>query len=39
MSKPPLTLQNAGGGNQLGYDGRYADPMGRALYLTGNVKF
>jgi iron complex outermembrane receptor protein len=37
--KPPLTLQNAGGGNQLGYDGRYADPMGRAFYLTGNVKF
>ena len=36
---PPLTLQNAGGGNQLGYDGRYADPIGRSFYLSGNVKF
>jgi iron complex outermembrane receptor protein len=36
---PPLTLQNAGGGNQLGYDGRYADPMGRSFYITGNYKF
>lgn len=37
--KPPLTLQNGGGGNQIGYDGRYADPLGRAFYLTGNYKF
>ncbi|MET3135161.1 iron complex outermembrane receptor protein [Oxalobacteraceae bacterium GrIS 1.11] len=37
--KPPLSLQNGGGGNQLGYDGRYADPLGRAFYLTGNYKF
>jgi len=36
---PPLTLQNAGGGNQVGYDGRYADPIGRQFYLTGNYKF
>ncbi|MYM96168.1 TonB-dependent receptor domain-containing protein [Duganella vulcania] len=36
---PPLTLQNAGGGNQLGYDGRYTDPAGRSFYLTGNYKF
>jgi iron complex outermembrane receptor protein len=36
---PPLTLQNAGGGNQIGYDGRYTDPIGRAFYLTGNYKF
>jgi iron complex outermembrane receptor protein len=36
---PPLTLQNAGGGNQIGYDGRYADPIGRAFYVTGNYKF
>lgn len=36
---PPLTLQNAGGGNQIGYDGRYADPIGRAFYLTGTYKF
>ena len=37
--KPPLTLQNGGGGNQIGYDGRYADPLGRSFYLTGNYKF
>ena len=36
---PPFTLQNAGGGNQIGYDGRYADPIGRQFYLTGNYKF
>ena len=36
---PPLTLQNGGGGNQLGYDGRYADPIGRQFYLTGHYKF
>lgn len=36
---PPFTLQNAGGGNQIGYDGRYADPAGRSFYLTANYKF
>jgi iron complex outermembrane receptor protein len=36
---PPLSLQNAGGGNMLGYDGRYADPIGRSFYLTAAVKF
>ncbi|SHN16813.1 iron complex outermembrane recepter protein [Duganella sacchari] len=36
---PPLTLQNAGGGNQVGYDGRYTDPAGRSFYITGNYKF
>ncbi len=36
---PPLSLQNAGGGNQAGYDGRYADPIGRAYYLRANYKF
>ncbi|NGZ85990.1 TonB-dependent receptor plug domain-containing protein [Duganella aceris] len=36
---PPFTLQNAGGGNQIGYDGRYADPAGRSFYITGNLKF
>ncbi|SEN55613.1 iron complex outermembrane recepter protein [Duganella sp. CF517] len=36
---PPLTLQNAGGGNQLGYDARYSDPRGRSFYLTGNYRF
>lgn len=36
---PPLSLQNAGGGNQAGYDGRYADPIGRTYYLRANYKF
>lgn len=36
---PPLTLQNAGGGNQIGYDGRYADPLGRSFYISGAYKF
>ncbi|MGH8315739.1 MAG: TonB-dependent receptor domain-containing protein, partial [Steroidobacterales bacterium] len=36
---PPLSLQNAGGGNQGGYDGRYADPIGRAYYFRANYKF
>lgn len=36
---PPLSLQNAGGGNQQGYDGRYADPIGRSYYLRANYKF
>lgn len=36
---PPLSLQNAGGGNQAGYDGRYADPIGRAYYVRINYKF
>lgn len=38
-TKPPLSLQNGGGGNQAGYDGRYADPIGRTFYLTGSYKF
>ncbi len=36
---PPLSLQNAGGGNQQGYDGRYADPIGRSYYFRANYKF
>ena len=36
---PPLSLQNGGGGNQLGYDGRYTDPIGRQFYITGQYKF
>lgn len=35
---PPFTLRNSSG-HQVGYDPRYADPMGRTLYLTGNYKF
>jgi iron complex outermembrane recepter protein len=36
---PPLSLQNAGGGNQQGYDGRYADPIGRSYYVRAKFKF
>lgn len=36
---PPFTIRNAGGGNQAGYDGRYADPLGRTFYLNGSYKF
>jgi iron complex outermembrane receptor protein len=36
---PPLSVRNSGGGNQVGYDGRYADPLGRTFYLTAGYKF
>jgi iron complex outermembrane receptor protein len=36
---PPLSLQNAGGGNQIGYDGRYADVIGRVIYIIGKYTF
>ncbi len=36
---PPFSQRNAGGGNQLGYDGRYTDPLGRQFYVVGNLKF
>jgi iron complex outermembrane receptor protein len=36
---PPLSLQDGGGGNQAGYDGRYYDPIGRAYYFRGSFKF
>lgn len=36
---PPLSIRNSGGGNQVGYDGRYTDPLGRTFYLNGNYKF
>jgi len=36
---PPFSLQNAGGGNQIGYDGRYADIIGRVFYVTGKYDF
>ena len=36
---PPLSLQAGGGGNQIGYDGRYADPIGRAFYARVGYKF
>lgn len=36
---PPLSLQTGGGGNQVGYDGRYYDPIGRSFYARFNIKF
>lgn len=36
---PPLSIRNAGGGNHLGIDGRYTDPLGRQFYVVGNLKF
>ncbi len=36
---PPLSLQAGGGGNQIGYDGRYTDPIGRAFYVKGQYNF
>jgi iron complex outermembrane receptor protein len=38
--KPPFTAQDeVPTGNARGYDGRYTDPVGRALYLAGSYKF
>jgi iron complex outermembrane receptor protein len=36
---PPFSQRNAGGGNHLGFDGRYTDPLGRQFYVVGNLKF
>ncbi len=37
--EPPLSLQSGGGGNAVGFDGRYYDPTGRVFYVRGDVKF
>jgi iron complex outermembrane receptor protein len=37
--EPPLSLQTGGGGNQIGYDGRYYDPTGRTFYFRVTGKF
>ncbi|MDP9124176.1 MAG: TonB-dependent receptor [Pseudomonadota bacterium] len=37
-TKPPLSLKVVGG-NQVGYDGRYADPTGRALAAGVGYRF
>jgi iron complex outermembrane receptor protein len=37
--EPPFSQRIAGGGNQLGFDARYTDPLGRQLYLVANYKF
>ncbi len=36
---PPFSQRNAGGGNQVGFDARYVDPLGRQFYVVGNMKF
>ncbi|MBJ7309694.1 TonB-dependent receptor domain-containing protein [Rugamonas sp. CCM 8940] len=36
---PPFSDRTKGGGNQVGYDGRYSNPLGRTFYLTGSAKF
>jgi iron complex outermembrane recepter protein len=36
---PPLSIHTSGGGNQSGYDGRYASALGRQYYVTGSLKF
>jgi outer membrane receptor protein involved in Fe transport len=38
-TKPPFSVQDAGGGNQRSFDARYSDPTGRAYYLTASYKF
>ena len=35
---PPLSLRSSSG-HQVGFDPRYADPMMRSFYITGNYKF
>ncbi len=36
---PPLSIRTAGGGNQAGYDARYASALGRTFYLNGGISF
>ena len=39
-SKPPFTVQNLDGtGNMRGYDARYADPLMRQWFVSGQYKF
>ena len=35
---PPLSLRTSSG-HQVGFDPRYADPMMRSFYITGQIKF
>jgi iron complex outermembrane receptor protein len=37
-TKPPLSLKIVGG-NQVGYDGRYADPTGRSIAAGATYRF
>ncbi len=36
---PPLSIRIAGGGNQAGYDARYANPLGRQFYMNVGASF
>jgi iron complex outermembrane receptor protein len=36
--EPPLSLRTSSG-DQVGYDPRYADTMGRTLYLNSSYTF
>jgi iron complex outermembrane receptor protein len=36
--EPPLSLRDSSG-HQVGYDPRYADPLGRRFYVTGSYDF
>jgi iron complex outermembrane receptor protein len=38
-TKPSFSDRTAGGGNQVGYDGRYNSPLGREFYVTASAKF
>lgn len=36
---PPFSVRTKGGGNQSGFDARYASALGRQIYVTGNYRF
>lgn len=36
---PPLSLRTAGGGKQMGFDARYANPLGRTFYVNASCKY
>ncbi|MBH9577050.1 TonB-dependent receptor domain-containing protein [Inhella proteolytica] len=36
---PPLSIRTSGGGNQAGFDPRYASPLGRQWYVTATVRY
>ncbi|MQA37589.1 TonB-dependent receptor domain-containing protein [Rugamonas aquatica] len=36
---PSFSNRTSGGGNQVGYDGRYNSPLGRTFYVTAAAKF
>ncbi|HJU99145.1 MAG TPA: TonB-dependent receptor [Burkholderiaceae bacterium] len=38
-TKPSFSDRTAGGGNQVGYDGRYNSPLGREFYVTASARF